>query len=103
MGVNQPGPLCGGALGLAFQGRVGVESGPYRAAHAALAVRESAHIGCAEGPLQEDSGVVSRSRVHSDMGIRGPGLVREGSQGSGQIGTAVVGHHNGSDVYFLKN
>jgi hypothetical protein len=58
---------------------------------------------CSQSPFEEGSRVIARAGIHSDDGVGGPGLVRESGQGSGEIGTAVVGDHNGSDVYFLKN
>jgi hypothetical protein len=44
-----------------------------------------------------------RTGVNPDGQVSRPGLVRERRQGPGEIVTAVVGYHHGSDVYFLKN
>jgi len=44
-----------------------------------------------------------RTGVHAEGDISRPGLVRQRRQGPGEIITAVVGYHHGSDVYFLKN
>ncbi|GAC1493810.1 MAG: hypothetical protein NVS2B15_14720 [Pseudarthrobacter sp.] len=66
-------------------------------------MRKTYDILGAQSPFQEDRGIVARAGIHSDDGIGGPGLVRECGQGPGEIGTAVVGDHNGSDMYFLKN
>lgn len=44
-----------------------------------------------------------RTGVHPEGDISRPGLVRQRRQGPGEIITAVVGYHDSSDVYFLKN
>jgi hypothetical protein len=57
----------------------------------------------AKGLLKEDFGIVAGPGIDADGVVRGPGLVRQGCQGSGEIITAVVGDHNGSDVNILMN
>jgi hypothetical protein len=53
--------------------------------------------------LKEDLRVIAGSGIDTDGAVRGPGLVRQCCQSSGEIGTAVVSDHNGSDVNILKN
>jgi hypothetical protein len=57
----------------------------------------------AQGLLKEDLGIIAGPGVDADGIVRRPGLVRQGCQGSGEIVTAVVGDHNGSDVNILMN
>ncbi|BCW53865.1 hypothetical protein StoSoilB19_12390 [Arthrobacter sp. StoSoilB19] len=59
--------------------------------------------GLPQGFLKEAVRVVAGSGVHANGAVHGPGLGRQGRKGSGQIGTAVVGDHNGSDMDILKN
>ncbi|GGH89967.1 hypothetical protein GCM10007170_02630 [Arthrobacter liuii] len=47
--------------------------------------------------------VITGARVHADGAVNRAGLGRQGCKGSGQVGTAVVGNHNGSDMDILKN
>jgi hypothetical protein len=56
-----------------------------------------------QGLLKEDPGIIAGAGVNAYDEIRRPGLVRQSCQGFGEIGTAVVGNHNGSDVNILMN
>jgi hypothetical protein len=56
-----------------------------------------------QGPLKEDLRIVAGTGVDPDNVVCRPGLIRQCGQGSGEIGTAVVGNHNGSDMDFLMN
>jgi hypothetical protein len=56
-----------------------------------------------QGLLKKVPGIIAGPGVDADDVVRWPGLARQGCQGSGEIGTAVVGNYNGSDVNILKN
>jgi hypothetical protein len=56
-----------------------------------------------QGSLKEAVRVIAGPGINANGTIHGPGLGRQGRKGSGQIGTAVVGDHNGSDMDILKN
>jgi hypothetical protein len=53
--------------------------------------------------LKEGVRVIAGTRVNANGTVNRPGLGRQGRKCSGQIGTAVVGDHNGSDMDILKN
>jgi hypothetical protein len=73
-----------------------------RSAHAVLPA-VAYNVCHTQGPLKEDFRIVAGTGVDPDDVVRRPGLVRQRCQGSGEIGTAVVGNHNGSDVDILMN
>jgi hypothetical protein len=56
-----------------------------------------------QGLLKEDLGIIAGPGVDADDVVRWPGLALQGGQVFGEIGTAVVGNHNGSDVNILMN
>jgi hypothetical protein len=47
--------------------------------------------------------MIAGAGIDADGTVHGPGLVRQSREGPGEIGTAVVGNHNGSDINILVN
>ena len=60
-------------------------------------------IRCAERLFKECERIIRRTGINAEDLVCGSGLIRKGCQSSGEIGTAVVGDHNGSDVNILVN
>lgn len=84
-------------------GGQGSKPGVYRGPHPRLAGAGDRHISLAERALKEGSGIILGTGINADRQICRPGLTSQRGQGPGEIVTAVVCDHNGSDVYFLKN
>ena len=101
--VQEPDPLGGRLLGFLVPRGQGGKSCGNGSAHPCFACTDAGDAGFAERTFQEGSGIVLRTCIHPDRNVRRPGLVRQCGQGPGEIVTAVMGNHNGSDVYFLKN
>lgn len=60
-------------------------------------------MGSAQRVLEKEPGVIAGPCVDAYRVVDGPGLVRQSCKRSGEIGTAVVGNHNGSDMDILVN
>jgi hypothetical protein len=56
-----------------------------------------------QGLTQQLEGIVRGSCINANGGICRTRLVRQCRQGPGEIVPAVVGNHDGGNVYFLKN
>jgi hypothetical protein len=83
--------------------RKGFQPGFDRGTKTALRGGHHKDVIVSQGMLQHRRRVIAGPCINANGGVCRTSLVRQRRQSPGQIAPAVVGNHDGGNVYFLQN